>query len=288
MRILWIVNAFFPDLSAGQDGGDFLFLSPFSLTAGVLVAPTVVILSEKDRTGRITVQNPTDKPKEIAIHFSFGLPVSDSAGDVQVRLQDSGVTDPRCAMGWVKAFPEKMVLAPGATQVVRFRANPPKNLPDGEYWARIVVKSQEGQTSIPVPSDPNKITTNLNMIMQTAIMLKYRTGNLVSKLEMLNTELQSTDSTVKVTISMINRGNVSYVGILKCRLVDAAGAEISGDELDLAVYHELTRRFNLPISNRNARKPYKAEISISTSGRTDIPDEDIVVGNTIDYSMIVD
>ncbi|HSG99206.1 MAG TPA: hypothetical protein VLB27_04095, partial [candidate division Zixibacteria bacterium] len=54
--------------------------------AGVLVAPTVVFLSEKGRTGRMTVQNPSDKPKEVTIHFSFGLPESDSLGNVTVTL----------------------------------------------------------------------------------------------------------------------------------------------------------------------------------------------------------
>ena len=44
-----------------------------NLTAGVLVAPTVIFLSDKIRTGRMDVQNPTGAPKEVTIHFSYGL-----------------------------------------------------------------------------------------------------------------------------------------------------------------------------------------------------------------------
>ncbi|SYZ72893.1 hypothetical protein TRIP_C21008 [Candidatus Zixiibacteriota bacterium] len=260
-----------------------LFIASADLFASVLVAPTVVFLSEKDRTGRITVQNPSDKPKEITVYLSYGLPTSDSAGGIQMILQDTGITDPRSALTWIKAFPEKMVLAPGATQVVRLRANPPKNLPDGEYWARIVVKSQEGATAIPAPSSEDKITTKLNMVMQTAIMLKYRTGNLVSKLEVTKTDVEKVDSTVQVTISMTNRGNVSYVGILLCRLLDKAGKVISSDDIDLAVYSELTRRVRLPFAGKDS-VPYKVDISITTAGRKDIPEQDMITGNVIAYS----
>jgi P pilus assembly chaperone PapD len=272
--------------------GLFVFIVIFAISiaaanASVLVAPTSVFMSENDRTGRITVQNPSDKPKEISIYISYGIPVSDSMGDVQITLQDSGVTDPHCAKDWIKAFPERIVLSPNSTQVIRLRANPPKNLPDGEYWARIVVRSQEGQTSLPSPESADKITTKLNMIMQTAIMLKYRTGNLISKLEVQKTDIQEIDSTVFATISMINRGNVSYVGVLACRLLDANGKEISKSDMDLAVYYELTRRMKLPVKDTNFARPYKVEVSITTAGRTDIAEEDLIAGNAVTYSLPV-
>jgi P pilus assembly chaperone PapD len=265
-----------------------LFLSTAGhLTAGVLVAPTSVILSDQKRTGRLTVQNPTDRPKQVQISFSFGIPVSDSAGNIRLNLQDSGVTDEHSALGWIKAFPKKMILEPNTSQVVRFLAKPPKDLPDGEYWARIMVRSQEGETSIPLPTDEDKITTKLNMIMQTAIVLKYRSGNLVSKLEVRNTDITPTDTAVYAYIDMVNRGNVSYVGILDCRLVDAKGREISSSDIDLAVYHELMRKVRLPILPGDYSRPYKVEVSISTEGRKDIAAEDLISGNRIEYSANV-
>jgi len=257
------------------------------LTAGVLVAPTSVILSDRKRTGRLTVQNPTDKPKQVQIRFSFGVPVSDSAGNIRLNLQDSAVTDERSALGWIKAFPKKMILEPNSSQVIRFLARPPKDLADGEYWARIMVRSQEGETSIPLPTDNDKITTKLNMIMQTAIVLKYRSGNLISKLEVRETEVFPTDTMVIAYIDMVNRGNVSYVGILSCRLIDAKGKEISKTDIDLAVYRELKRKIRLPIFEGDYARPFKIETSISTEGRKDIAIEDMITGNRIEFSTIV-
>ncbi len=259
-----------------------------NVTAGVLVAPTVVFLSDQNRTGRMDVQNPTNAPKEVTIHFSYGLPISDSLGNVRVTLQDSGVTDTRSAVEWIKAFPRRLVIPPNGTQVVRLVANPPKGLPDGEYWARIVVRSQEGETSLPVPSAEGTISTKLNMIMQTAIMVKYRTGALVSKIELIKAEARQTDSNVTVLADFSNKGNVSYMGMLTCRLLDAEKKEINRQSTELAVYRDLKRRIELPLPTATGKTPYQVELSVSTEGRSDIAPEYIVTGNKILYTAAVE
>jgi P pilus assembly chaperone PapD len=257
------------------------------LAAGVLVAPTSVYLSDRNRTGRMTVQNPSDKPQEISIRLSFGIPESDSLGNVSVSLTDSNITDPRSAVNFIKVFPRKIVVAPGDKQIIRFVANPPKDLADGEYWARVVVRSEEGQTTIPSPTKSEGITTKLNMVMQTAIALKYRTGNLTSQLDVTDTKVRQTDSTVEFRIRMANRGNVSYIGLLQCRLLDAQGTEISVKQMDLAVYRELNRNVILPVVGTTFKKPFKVELSIGNEGRKDIAPEDMIPGNRIEFSTLV-
>jgi P pilus assembly chaperone PapD len=255
------------------------------LFAGVLVAPTVVFLSDKSRTGRLTIQNPSNLPKDVTISFSFGLPASDSVGDIYLTLQDSNVTDPRSALEWVKAFPRKVVLPPNGSQVVRVVANPPAGLADGEYWARIVISAQEGETTIPASGQNGGISTKLNMVTQTAIVLKYRTGALLSDLQIQGAAVQKTPTQVWAIVDLINRGNVSYVGILKCRLLDQNNNEISNNQVDLAVYRNLKRRIGLPVTNN--KLPAQIEITISNEGRTDIAPEDVVPGNKISYNLKV-
>jgi P pilus assembly chaperone PapD len=264
-------------------------MAGIGLQAGVLVAPTAVILSENDRTGRLTIQNPSDTPKEVTIKFAFGLPESDSLGIVKVRIQDSAEVDhPRSAIGWIKAFPRRIVLAPNASQVVRFVANPPKDLEDGEYWARIMVRSQESQPNIPSPEDENKITTRLNMIMQTAIILKYRTGNLVAKLEVANSQVEKSDTAAAIIMDLVNLGNVSYVGILKCRLKDGKQKEIAKRHLEFAVYKDIKRRISLPLPDNELVEPLEFEISISTEGRKDISSDDLIEGNVIEFTKVIE
>lgn len=264
-----------------------IFLSIGHASAGVLVAPTVVFLDEHRRTGRITVQNPSDSPKEISIRMSFGLPTADSLGNVYVRLQDSNITDSKAATDWVKAFPRKMVLQPGGTQVVRFVARPPKDIPDGEYWARVVITSQEGQTTIPSVTDGAQISTRLNMIMQTAIMLKFRKGDMVARLTLNHVKATRDDSLVNVMVDLSSTGNASYVGLLHCRLFDAEHREILYRKHDLAVYRHLRRRISFPVDPITESGPFTVELFITSRGRTDIAAEYMVYGNEIEYSMTI-
>ncbi len=280
-----------PTTSRKRSWWGFFLLTAFAgmvaarATAGVLVAPSVVFMSDDNRTGRMTVQNPTNAPKEVTISFSFGLPESDSLGDVNITLQDSNVTDTRSALGWIRAFPRKLIIPANGSQIVRFVASPPKGLLDGEYWARIVVESQEGVTTVPTASENEQITTKLNMIMRTAIMLKYRTGNCVAELKLNGAEAKQEDSTVEVLVDLTNTGNVSYVGILACRLLDSDNKQVSSNDLQLAVYHDLKRRMLLPVKYGNFRAPYKVEVSISNKGRKDIPSDDMIFGNDILYTV---
>ena len=278
-------------LTQGVHRGFLLFIALVvvlvgSVQSGVLVAPTTIILLDKTRTGRMTVQNPSNSPKEISIRFSFGIPTSDSLGNISVPLKDS-VDDPNSALGWITAFPRKVILPAGGSQVIRFRASPPEDLPDGEYWARVVVRSEEGYTTLAPPTDDGSITTKLNMIMQTAIALKYRKGDLTPALELNSARAESDSAKVSVLIDMSSKGNCSYIGILKCRLLDADNREVSQSVVQLAVYHDLIRRVNLPITGDSYKEPFQVDLYISTDGRTDIPAEEMLNGNEIKRTLIV-
>jgi P pilus assembly chaperone PapD len=267
----------------------FIFVSLLiaaNATAGVLVAPTVVFMSDKNRTGRLNLENTANKPTEVSVFVSFGLPISDSNGNVTVTVNDSNVTDPKSCMNWVKAFPRKIVIPANGSQVVRFVATPPPGLKDGEYWARVVVQSEEGQTDVPLPTEEGAITTKLNMIMQTAIMMKYRSGDLVSQLNLDTTYAKVTDSSVQVTVDMTNKGNVSYVGRLTCKLFDSSKRLVDSREIDVAIYSTLRRRVDFPIP-AGFNRPYSVEIAVTNKGRNDIASEDMIYGNDLFQQIAV-
>ncbi|MCP4582470.1 MAG: hypothetical protein GY839_12740 [candidate division Zixibacteria bacterium] len=258
-----------------------LFLPVQELTASVLVSPTVVFITDKNPTGRITLLNRGDTPQEVSVYFSFGLPISDSLGNLSVVFQDSAVTDPRSCLGWIKAFPKQVIIGPDESQVVRLMARAPDNLPDGEYWARIMVRSQGATEEVPVAGEQDGIQTQLNMITEMALMLKYRTGDLVSDMELQNASASFKDSMVEVMIDLENRGNVSYMGMLETRLLDSDNKEISSKLNKLAVYRHLKRRIDLEFIEGEFKAPFRVEIKIDSEGRNDVMPEDMIAGNKI-------
>ncbi len=265
-----------------------LLVLPFhELSANVLVSPTVVFISDKNPTGRITLLNRGNTPQEVSVFFSFGLPISDSLGNISVSFQDSAVTDPRSCLGWVKAFPEKIIINPDESQVVRLMARPPSNLPDGEYWSRIMVRSQNATVDVPVAGEPEGIQTQLNMITEMALMLKYRTGDLISNLELQNTSAEFKDSIVEVMIDLENRGNVSYMGMLEASLYDSDNNEVSRRINKLAVYRHLKKRVDLDVAAGDFKPPFHVEVNISSEGRNDVMPEDMITGNKISEKINV-
>jgi hypothetical protein len=181
-----------------------------------------------------------------------------------------------------------VVIPPNGTQVVRLVASPPQNLPDGEYWARIVVTSQEGQARMPVGDSAEQITTKLNMIMQTAIMLKYRSGECVARLDITGRKAWAEDGMLKVLLDMVSTGNTSYMGVLTARVYGADGSELMKKDQDIAVYRELRRRIDLPIDLDAYPGPYTIEVSVSSEGRNDVAPEDLIPGNAFTYTMNVE
>lgn len=265
-----------------------LLIIPFEqIMANVLASPTVVFITDKNPTGRMTLLNRGNSAQEVSIHFSFGLPTSDSLGNVSVMFQDSAVTDPRSCLGWISAFPEKVIINPGESQIVRFLARPPEKLPDGEYWARIMVRSQNAAVEVPVAGEPQGIETQLNMITEMALMVKYRTGDLISNLELRGLTAENKDSSVEVMVDLENRGNVSYMGMMGVRLLDSDNKEISSKLNKIAVYRHMKKRVDMDVTEGEFKLPFHAEINISTEGRNDVMPEDLIPGNKITQTVDV-
>jgi hypothetical protein len=172
--------------------------------------------------------------------------------------------------------------------VVRFVANPPRDLADGEYWARVVVKAQQAEPDIPKSSGEDQITTRLNMVMQTAIMLKYRHGEVFCQLELKGASATYIDSRVNVLVDTRNVGNASYLGMLNCRVVDGDGRQVAARGVQLAVYRELLRRVEIPIPDGNYARPFRVELEITGKGRTDIAASDMLYGNDLTFSAVVE
>jgi len=118
-----------------------VFVSFTAADAQVVVAPTVVFLSDQSPFGTFLVMNRSDVPQEIGISFKFGYPVFDSLGGVSMVYDDTLMAHEHSCLDWLKGFPQKFVLNPGQEQVVRLLGMGPANAADGEYWTRLVTSS---------------------------------------------------------------------------------------------------------------------------------------------------
>jgi hypothetical protein len=240
-----------------------------ALAQGVLVAPHAVYIDHATRSGSITISNPGDEPVEVGIAFGFGYPTTDSAGTVRLDLLDSVPAGEPSALGWLQAFPRQFLLGPRQQQTLRLLATPPAGLPDGEYWARMLVSAKGGKVPVAGVPDSGAISVGLTLEVRTIIGVSYRKGALTTGLALAPVSAVREGDSVMVRVPMTRTGTAAYLGTARVEVVNARGESLGDADRAVAVYYTLDPRMAVPVGSLPAGA-YKVRVQVSTD-RTDLP-----------------
>lgn len=253
---------------------------------GVLIAPTAVFIDARTRTASLMVVNPNDQPAEIEIATLFGYPVTDSAGQLVLKTEEQPDSAAPSAAAWVKPFPRRMTLAPRAQQTVRLLVSPPPGLPDGEYWARLVVTARGGQLPITQQSDTGSVRIGLSVEVRTILPLLYRKGKLQGgiTLSALSTERRGDSLLVRAHVE--RTGTAAALGTARGELVDSTGTVRATFILPVSAYYVIDPRFALGVASVPPGR-YLLRVEIAP-GRRDLAQEVIVPFTTVRDSVAVE
>lgn len=234
------------------------FLIASSVSADIRVSPVAVYLSDDDLSARVTVQNSGTQTKEVGIDIQFGYPVSDDFGNVSFRFLTPVDASEPSAVEWMRVFPRHFVLAPGESQTMMVIADPPMELPEGEYWARPVLTFQTvnfGETG--------KTWAQESDALQLVLSMNFRHGGVRTgvRLHAVTAEADMQNATMIVTLERL--GNAAFLGNLICRLRNQNGELLAEGNQELAVYHSLKQRIELGTSGL-AEGRYVAEVELNT------------------------
>lgn len=240
-----------------------------AVARAVSVSPMSVFLDHRARAGTITLYNPNPLPEEIEISFAFGYPTSDSAGVVTVPLVAEAPAGEPSAVTWVRAFPRRLVLQPGQQQVVRILAQPPADLADGEYWARVLVAATGGTPPVEQQVQPD-VRVAISMRTVVVASLNYRKGEPTTGVRVDSAAAERTEDGVQLTLDMTRAGEAAYLGRVRVELLDERGGVIARDEDVVAIYRTLRRRFVLADAGGAARVRYTIETERPELGQANI------------------
>jgi hypothetical protein len=235
--------------------------------AAVSVSPTALYIDSRTRTGVLTLHNPGTLPEEITIDFAYGFPQSDTAGNIAVALTREPAAGEPSAMGWMRAFPRRLVLQPGQRQVVRVMVEAPAGLAEGEYWARVLVSSKGGQP----PIEQAQGDQVLHLEVQTTLVMaaNYRNGDVRTGVNVTSAAARRTGDEVTLQLDLERTGNAAFLGSLRADLVDARGTVLGSAFDDLAVYRTMRRRLTIAVPE-GATGPLQLRLTINTE-RDDLP-----------------
>jgi hypothetical protein len=221
-----------------------LLIGGADVAEAVSVSPTALYIDSRTRTGVMTLHNPGTLPEEISISFAFGYPTSDANGLVSVQLLAEAPEGEPSAAEWMRVFPRRLVLQPGQRQVIRVMVHPPADLPEGEYWARIVISSRGGQP--PIEQTDGELSLQLNVETVLVMAANYRQGAVTTGLDVSTATAQRSGDGVLLQVDLARTGNAALLGRLQADVLNAAGNVIATGWDDLAVYRTIRRR--IPIA----------------------------------------
>jgi hypothetical protein len=253
-------------------------LAPAAIHA-VYVSPTAVFMDDANRNAQVTLGNSSDVPEEVRIELKFGFLDTDSAGTPFIRIIDDPGPEFPSATGWLGVFPQRTRLEPGEKRVVRLFARPPADLPDGEYWSRLIITSRRAPSPVAPGDSLGRAGVSLEIRLVTSVT--FRKGQVSTALTLRDVTGAAEGDSLVLRVGMDRGGNAAYLGTMRVQLVDAADSVAREWATPVAVHVPIRRRFVFPLEEL---PPGDYRLRLSTEARRD----DVAEGGVLPAPPVTD
>jgi hypothetical protein len=249
----------------------------------VYVAPTAVFLDERTRSAQVTVGNSGDTPEDATVELQFGFLDADSSGTPYIRfVEDPGPEFPSAAE-WIRAFPLRVHLEPRSRQIVRLLARPPEDLPDGEYWTRLIVTGRGAP--LRAATADSAVRAAVSVQIRLVASVTYRKGPVSTGIALRGMRAEAEGDSLTVWARMAREGNAAYLGTADVEVVDDGGRMVRHWSAGLSVFFPLTRRFSFPLDSLPSGD-YRVRFRLRAE-RPDLPEDRVLAAPTVTDSVAV-
>lgn len=244
-----------------------LTLPTVAAAQAILVAPQGVVLSHRERTGTVELYNPSSRNVEVSIRPVYGHPTTTPEGDLTLALVEQPDSTQPSAAGFVDAFPRRLILQPNQRQTVRLLARPPQGLPEGEYWARLIIAARDAESPATAVSDSGAVSVGLTLEVRTIIAVNYRNGAQRTGVQIGALTAAPHGDSLIVRAPMQRTGTAAWIGMTTVSLRNASGAVVASQQMQTAVYQSMAPRFAF---DRRTLSPGTYRVTVDMN--TDRPD----------------
>ncbi len=257
-------------------------LSPV-LASAVLVAPHALFISHEAQTGEVYLVNQGGTAEEVSVELRYGYPATDSLGNIGIRFVDDPGPDDPSAAGWMRAFPRRARVDPGRRQRVRIQATPPADLPDGEYWTRLVVTSRAVEE--PVAAIDSAVRAGVTIELRTITSVIYRKGDVHTGVRLDGFRSSAVGDSLEAWVQLTREGNGAYLGTIRFELLDTDGTVVRFWATPVAVYVDQNRRFVFPLEGLPGGY-YRLRLLVSTA-RQDIDPQYVLPAPPVERTVSI-
>jgi P pilus assembly chaperone PapD len=241
------------------------------LAQGVLVAPTSIFIDGRSRSATVLLVNPNDDPAEVELSVTYGYTLTDSAGSFTLWTSDAPDSTAPSAAAWIRIFPRRVAIEPRAQQLVRLLVSPPAGLPDGEYWARLVVLARGGKLAVEAATDSGSVSVGLAVEVRTILPVLYRNGDIRPGAALQALAAARSGDSLAVRARLSRTGSAAALGTFRAVLLDSTGTALRRSELPVSVYAPIEPRLALPVDSLPPGR-YSVRMEL-VAERPDLPPE---------------
>jgi P pilus assembly chaperone PapD len=249
-------------------------LAATAARAELSVSPTLIVFDDERSTKAITIEN-TGR-KELVVRISL----------INLRMLPNGsmvrataaTADEHFATDIVRLSPHELVLAPGASEVVRLQVPPLEKRPGGEYRTHVLVQQVPdiGALRTSPFESAEGVEVDLQAVLGVAVPLLVRSGEPMARVRIDVLRLERTDEGMAALVRLERQGERSVRGALSL-LLD--GGEIETYD-GLAIYAPApARELSLPLPKGMRALSGRIEVRFREDEETRAP---------IDVSTVLD
>lgn len=189
-----------------------LFLTHLSAQAELMISPTRVVFSERERAQEIVLINSGNKQTTYRLEWQQkkALP----AGGYSDLSQEDASSFPTASQ-MLRFSPKQVRLQPGERQIIRLALRKPKGLKDGEYRSHLLFRAIP--SSQQANSDAVGMSMTLNLHMSYSLPVTVRQGKLDATVSFAgyNFNYDKINSTGQLAVTLNKAGlNSSFGNIL--------------------------------------------------------------------------
>lgn len=255
-----------------------VFSLSLTAVAQISIAPTSVFL-DKNGIASIYVTNPSDQPQEINIGFLFGYPGNDDLGNLimvygdTLREKEHGIGDK------LRAFPRAFVLAPQQQQTIRLQLRPDRSMPDGTYFTRLRVTSNNLTAEVG-DVEENAVATQVNFKFDQVIPVFYRNGEAKTGLEITEIETNLEMGKLRAIADFKTLGNSPFIGSVTAMLKDQNDKTVAEEQQTTALYFSGKKGLDISLPAGLPSGEYQVEMRFETK-RSDIASNNLIQSSPI-------
>lgn len=229
------------------------------------IAPTFVSIDVHSKSASVQFMNSSPAAEEVILETRFGYASIDSTGNRYMEYADLESEADYSISDYLRFFPSRFRLEPGASQVVRLFLDGATELEDGVYWTRLAA------TSRPIEAVDGGADIEVQFRYRQIIPVVMQVGRLSAEVRLISPEIDLHADGIRLTALVERSGPVPFFGTLRVDITRPDGTPVGGGEKTIDVYFKQSAV--LPLQMRGLRPgPYVARVRLLAE-RSGVPSE---------------